>query len=132
MNKKTILIAALTVSQFAQADIIKCVFTEPFYGLTYSTTQSTLTKDEFADDGNPVLTKTKNVSFQIKDAGRFDLMDSKGKVLVELHLNKNGSDGMSDRVYPYEAIVMGEDGKPTLSVGGCTSNFLHAKEDSAQ
>jgi uncharacterized membrane protein len=62
----------------------------------------------------------KNVSFQIKGPGKFELVGKDGKVLQELTLNQNGSDGMSEIVYPYEA-------KAGPLFGGCSSNYLKAK-----
>ena len=83
-------------------------------------TQSTLTY-EYAD--GPKLIQN-NVSFQIKGAGQFELLSADKEVLQVLSLTGAGSDGMSDRVYPYEVqdIQMGLQ-SANGGVGGCTSNF---------
>ena len=94
--KKIFFTSALLFASISQADIIKCSFTEPFISSTYSTTQSTLTYVGF--DLNKVI---KNVSFQIKSAGVFELV-SHGKVIQTLTLNHQGSNGMSDTIYPFE------------------------------
>lgn len=123
--KKTILVAAvLSMVTSAQADIIKCRFSEPSVNTTYSTTQSTLTYDE---DG-AVVKVIKKVSFQIKSAGVFELVSNEGQVLQTLILNNKGSDGMSDRVYPYQAQLHELDQAVNAGVGGCTSNYLKSEE----
>lgn len=108
-------IAFIVVSIFmasAQADIIKCSFTEPFINLEYSMTQSSLTVS-----GADFATYTvKNVSFQIFGPGSFELWNQNKNTVVTLQMDNNGSDGMSDYVYPYTAIYNGQ-------YGGCTSNF---------
>jgi uncharacterized membrane protein len=111
-----------TVATQAKAEVFSCGFTEPFISFSYDTSTQKLTEQ---DD---VLQK-KNVyygiTFQIKYAGTFLLKNKSGKVVAELKLNNNGSDGMSDAVYPYEAKYIGMDG--SLAVhglwGGCTSSL---------
>lgn len=108
------------LASVSQADVIKCSFTEPFVNTTYSMTASTLTYKDF-EGGKKVV---KNVSFQIKSAGVFELMDKKGKVLQTLTLTNKGSDGMSDTIFPFEV----KDTDPMMTanngIGGCTSNYL--------
>lgn len=116
---------AMLMMNSAYADVIKCRFTEPSINTTYSTTQSTLTYDE---DG-AVTQVLKNVSFQIKAAGVFELLSREGKVLQTLILNNQGSDGMSDRIYPYEAQLHEISDAVNLGVGGCTSNYLKAENN---
>lgn len=115
--------ALLLAASVSQADIIKCSFTEPFINTVYSTTQSTLTISGF-DIQKQVI---KNVSFQIKGPGSFDLIDNKGKVLQKLTLNFAGSDGMSDNVYPYEVQDFSMHSYANGGYGGCSSNFLKTK-----
>lgn len=108
-------IAFIFVSLFvgaAQADIIKCSFTEPFINFEYSMTQSSMK----VNDANYGEYTIKNVSFQIMSAGAFELWDKNKNVIVRLYLDGNGSDGMSDYTYPYTATWNG-------LYGGCTSNF---------
>ena len=114
-------IAILFGSQFSQADIIKCTFTEPFWDLEYSTTTNDLKiiKPSEGTNGADLIEVTKSVSFQIKEAGKFELWDKSKKVVLTLDLNWKGSNGMSDHVYPYDARLT--DGN---LYGGCTSNFI--------
>jgi len=127
------LLALTAITLFAaasQADIIKCVFTEPFIDTTYSMAQQTLTYSAFTGEDKPEETVVKNVSFQIKGAGEFELVAKDGTVLQKISLNNKGSDGMSDRTYPYEVEDKGMAGMANSGWGGCSSNFLKATDDS--
>lgn len=107
------------LSSVAQADIIKCSFTEPFIITTYSMAQQTL-KSEVAGEK---ATIAKNVSFQIVGPGEFVLVAKDGSILQKLSLTNKGSDGMSDFDYPFE-VTMGD--KARKLHGGCSSNYLKA------
>jgi uncharacterized membrane protein len=114
----------LLSSVYAQADIITCNFTEPFLVATYSMTQSQLTIKDYSDNKVSV---TKNVSFQIKGPGEFELWDNKKNVVMTLSLNGEGSDGMSDSIYPYSAKMSDMVGFANGGFGGCSSQFLKTK-----
>lgn len=117
---KKILWAMIIASPIlASADIIKCTFTEPFVSSEYSMTQSQLAYTNVEDK----KTVIKNVSFQIKAAGVFELVKD-GQVLQSLELNYKGSNGMSDHVYPYS--VKDNNDITMQGYGGCVSNSLKA------
>lgn len=124
--KKAVLFIISVCCNFAHADIIKCTFTEPFIDTEYSMTKSTLTYNNY--DGQKTVIV--NVSFQIKGPGVFELVGDygKGKVLQVLTLNYQGSDGMSDNVYPYDV----KDNTPIMTAnngfGGCWSNYLPVQQ----
>lgn len=116
---KSLLIGSLFLAaSVSQADVIKCTFTEPFVNSTYSMAQSTLTYS-IAGEEKPVVIK--NVSFQIKEAGVFEVVGQGGKVLQTLNLSHNGSNGMSDDIYPYEVKDVSD--LAGHGIGGCTSNY---------
>lgn len=121
--KKLILpvLAISALSSFASADVIKCTFTEPFVSTTYSMAQQSLTIDNGSEGTKKVI---KDVSFQIKGAGRFELVDKSGKVLQKLSLTGKGSDGMSDATYPYEVVDASQQKFANSGIGGCSSNSL--------
>ncbi len=125
--KKILLAMLISAPILASADIIECTFTEPFVDSQYSMTQSRLTYTD--SEGKKVVLK--NVSFQIKAAGVFELVKD-GQVLQHLELNNKGSNGMSDHVYPYE--VKDNNSLTHKALGGCQSNSLKAilPEDSAE
>ena len=127
--KKLVLTAAILLASIAsQADIITCNFTEPFIVSSYSMAQQSLTYySNSGPNGEQVTTVIKNVSFQIKDAGSFELTSKDGKVLQALTLNKKGSDGMSDNIYPYDVKDNSMGGMANSGYGGCQSNALKVK-----
>ena len=118
----------ITASSIASADIIKCSFTEPFVGATYSTTTNELKISEFDGEGEKVRT-IRNVSFQIKGAGEFELLSKKGAKIMSLKITNEASDGMSNIIFPYEAkFEYSREGYLSGLVGGCSSNFLKADD----
>lgn len=125
MKKIILSTVALLVSVSASADVIKCTFTEPFVSTTYSMAQSTLTYRENITGKVQII---KNVSFQIKSAGVFELVSKGGKVLQVLSLNNNGNDGMSDDVYPFEVQDNNSAMTANSNIGGCSSNYLKVKK----
>jgi uncharacterized membrane protein len=123
--KSLLVTSLLLVASVSQADVIKCSFTEPFVDSVYSMTQSTLTYST-VDERGEVKNVIKNVSFQIKEAGVFQLVAKNGDVLQALKLSHQGSNGMSDAVYPYE--VQDNSGFAGHGIGGCSSNYQKAVE----
>lgn len=116
--RKFILSTVFALPALAQADVITCTFTEPFITTTYSMVQQKLS---WVDNVTGRTQVVRNVSFQIKGPGQFELMDANRNVLQTLNLNFKGSDGMSERNFPYEVQWS------TKSLyGGCESNFLKA------
>ena len=99
----------------ADADIIRCSFTEPFAVTTYSTNTREL---NISYSVEPSKNKTlKEVSLQIMGPGVFELWDEEKQVVQRLELSYKGSDGMSDSVFPYSVRWI-----PENLYGGCTSN----------
>ena len=127
MKKIILSLALITTSLIAKADVINCSFTEPFINSSYSMAQQSLTYKTPGDNGKDVVTVIKNVSFQIKGAGSFELVSKEGKVLQSLKISNNGSDGMSDIVFPYEVNDTGMHSNANNGIGGCYSNSLKAK-----
>ena len=123
MHKICFLFTLLLVSANSSADIIKCDFTEPFYTITYSMAQQSLTIEGYSVPKEVI----KRVSFQIKGPGDFELLDKNNKLLMKLELNYQGSDGMSDFIYPYKATYLPLRDANNYGIGGCTSNFLKEK-----
>lgn len=128
--KLSVLASVTLFAATSQADIIKCVFTEPFIDTTYSMAQQTLTYSTFTGDDKPNVKVVKSVSFQIKAAGDFELVSKDGTVLQKISLNNKGSDGMSDRNYPYKVEDKGMAGMANSGWGGCSSNYLKASDGS--
>ena len=119
MVRQIFCIIAMAVPTIANADIITCNFTEPFVTTIYSTSQNTLSVYYKAERRQEVL---RNISFQIIQAGRFELWDTNRRPVQRLELTFKGSDGMSDKLYPYDAHWISNDLR-----GGCTSIHLGAR-----
>lgn len=108
----------MLMSTAVKAETFKCVFTEPFFTINYDTTTQLMKIDAAVEEANQVI---KGVQFQVKQDGQFVLKDKKGKTLLTMTLDNQGSDGMSDFTYPYSAIANG-------FYGGCESSALKKKE----
>ena len=112
------------VSAAAHADVIKCFFTEPFVNSTYDTKKAKLVFKDSADR----ITIYPNATFEIKGPADFEIRAKDGTVLQTLKLDNQGSDGMSDFVYPYSVKDdSGLTGSPS-GYGGCESNHLKRTE----
>jgi len=117
--KAIILTAVLSITSISQADLIKCSFTEPFADTVYNSKTLDLT---YEGPGFKKVT-IKNVSLEIMHASVFALVDKNGKTLQILNLNDRGSDGMSDKEYPYsvqdQSNMLG-----AVHTGGCVSSYI--------
>jgi uncharacterized membrane protein len=112
------LFALVIVSASAQAEIFTCHFTEPFVTVKYTTGTQTLSYQDFgADQKKPKLSAA---SFLIRDAGVFEVRQN-GKVVMTLTLDKKGSDGASEDVYPYSVDYVSMRGYANGGQGGCES-----------
>ena len=118
--RRLLAIMACVLPTVAEAEIITCTFTEPFVTTTYSTTQSTLTAKYETESREEVLT---HISFQILGPGHFELWDADRRPVHRLDLSHKGSDGMSERRYPYEAHWTSKGVR-----GGCSSTHLPVKQ----
>ncbi len=108
---------SILASPSARAEKFDCGFTEPFLTVTYDTaTQVLVIKDEVM---NTVRTQ-RAISFSVAGPGIFLLRDSKGTEVARLELTHEGSDGMSETVYPY-SVTYGS------WTGGCESSLFRAK-----
>lgn len=134
---KKVLIGLFIIFGFmtqAQAEVLVCSFTEPFFTITYNadTKEVTYTGVDMYDELNDdfmVLTLATQAQFvavpQVSADGtqyvyptqgsEFKLLDDNGDLIVTLHLSYQGSDGMSDFLYPFDAV------HSTGHIGGCYS-----------
>ncbi len=108
--------AFLFVVGSAKAESFKCTFTEPFIDLKYDTETQNLLEKEAIVGKETVL---EGVSLSILAGGIFQLKDKSDKQIATLTLNNNGSDGMSNTLYPFQVEYKG-------LVGGCSSSALKA------
>lgn len=131
-----VVLCGFATSAFAtsQEEVLVCSFTEPFFTIVYNadTNLVTYTGVDMYDELNEdfmVLTLATQARFEAvpsvdtegneyiypTQGSEFRLLDDKGDVIVTLTLSYQGSDGMSDFLYPFDAI------HSSGHVGGCYS-----------
>lgn len=116
---KALVLAPLAlVASLTHADVIRCSQTEPFITETFDTDKGTAHVDRA---GEAPLTEA-GLRLVIMAKGKFEIRNADGSVRRALVLNFKGSDGMSDRVYPYDA------GAGINGPIGCESSELKARD----
>jgi uncharacterized membrane protein len=116
------LASVFLLSGTAHAGTLKCSFTEPFFTLTFTSADGKLVRSS-ADEtdpetGAPIPSVLVDWAKLIRDDKWQDvpqmrvLKDGKTFLIVRL---REGSDGMSDQVFPFEGIY-------SSSVGGCETD----------
>ncbi|MBT9288972.1 hypothetical protein [Prosthecodimorpha staleyi] len=90
----------------AEAGAIRCLFTEPSAVMVWRPAARTLAIEDPVTDYPKVRRDVvRGVTAQRRPAGRIDLVAPDGRVLLRLRRDGRGSDGMSDRRYPYSAVM---------------------------
>jgi uncharacterized membrane protein len=113
-----LLFAGLLLSSAAQADVIKCRFTEPFMTTSYDTASKRMTVTHDVEKRETFLD---GVSMRETARGVFEFRAAGGQIVQHLKRTCRGADGMSLRKYPYTAkLNKGELTTQTL-YGGCAS-----------
>lgn len=127
--KITTLLMSVLISASALASTttkIDCTFTEPFLSVEIDLQKKTAVRVEpdWENDVNKMKRTviSKNIQVVIDSSDlflpKYKVNDSKGKLIMELSMNMNGSDGMSDITYPFSAVMGGD------FWGGCVSNKI--------
>lgn len=121
MKSSVLALATLVsvVANVAHADIIVCRQTEPFINETFDTEKGTVSVVTPENMNNPDVSG--GLKFVIKGAGKFEIRTAQGALRRALTLNYDGSDGMSDLVYPFDG------GAGINGSIGCESSELKAK-----
>lgn len=114
MSKKLLVGMVLTLSSLVQAEAMykaeyTCQFTEPFLSVVYNDSAKTVTVNEM---GEQVLKISRADIKSDAKSKSLIVVDSRGNAILELSA-KEGSDGMSDRVYPMTGVYQGQ-------IGGCS------------
>ena len=128
--------SALAESPIPQKDLLMCSFTEPFFNITYDANRGTVTYvgvDSYDKNTGTFASETlaqnaKIVGSDLDNSvmgSKFQLLDDKGQVILHLVLNFQGSNGMSDEIYPFDAWYMGSKLHYPLQ-GGCESTSAPA------
>ena len=106
----------LSCQSGAKAEIITCIFTEPYASTTYDTRLKTFAVTYDVENRRERL---RNVFLRRTGSGVFQLRDSKRKLIQRLRLCNCGQDGQSDKRYAYDVRWFTEERE--LS-GGCSSS----------
>jgi uncharacterized membrane protein len=118
----TATISLFSVSSFA-LDTLTCGFTEPFITVEYDANTKIVTKTGVEDYNEAtgeflkiVISENAEIKLAAPDqVGVYDLVDvATGTVILSMELNGNGTDGMSDRLYPFSAVYEN-------NYGGCST-----------
>jgi hypothetical protein len=117
--KYALIALALLTANVARAEVITCSQTEPFITEVFDTEAGTAQVTE------AMMNKTKtihNVKMVILAGAHIQFQKANGEVIRELDLTREGSDGMSETVYPIAATSLNG-----LWGGGCEASTLKAK-----
>ncbi|MNT12359.1 hypothetical protein D3C72_1472840 [compost metagenome] len=106
-------IVMIFVAQGALAESIYCTFTEPFMTVVYNSDTNTV-KVTDPEEGDQEM----QVTVEFQQGGVLMLMDLDKTHALKIDLNREGSDGMSDFIYPFEATLDGG------LYGGCETDHL--------
>jgi hypothetical protein len=99
------------------ARVIACSFTEPFIRTSYDSDHRTLTITYDVENRSEVQ---RNISLKAITPTILELQNEKKQVVQRLKLSFRGSDGMSDRLYPYAVQwTPMNDELPQVLYGGC-------------
>jgi uncharacterized membrane protein len=108
--------AILMASQAARAEKIYCYFTEPFINLTYDSDMNQVTH---SSPGSEDKVGQAQVIFNKDGIIGITVVGINNSLVIDT--TKPGSDGMSDYIYPFEAVVDGN------LYGGCETDHLKKK-----
>jgi hypothetical protein len=101
----------------ASAGVITCSFTEPFVRTFYDPPRKTLTIVEDADRQKRVQ---KGITANQVSTAILELRNANGEIVQRLEHSFRGSDGMSDKAYPYAVQWTPRDpNMPESLAGGC-------------
>ena len=120
MKRHLVLCAALWAPDPAAAGVLTCNFTEPFLTLVFDTASGVVTQtssdDEDPDIGKPVPRTIATGAHMVRadDWQGYPTLyvEAAGRRILEIRTSGQGSDGMSEFVYPF-------DGTYGALVGGC-------------
>lgn len=113
-----LLTVTLVAGLGAQAEPVRCMFTEPFYEITVDAQAKTVTFLDAIENKTtvyPILLKTQDEGTTRVEWGA----GAEARVLEYTRDPRGGSDGMSDFVFPYAAATWVAGPDSHLLVGGC-------------
>ena len=91
------LLGGLLLPGIAQADIVKCSFTEPFMTTSYDTSSQQMTVTHDVEKRRTIFDR---ISMREVKPGTFEFRNADGQVLQRVERSCRGSDGMSRNRMP--------------------------------
>lgn len=135
MIKKMLALAVLFSATTSMAVELKCQFTEPFVTVKYQTLTGEMEVIAEYFESIPVIKGLENVMINSVTNTQLNVVNLSDEVLLQIIPDGKGSDGMSDRVFPYSAVLT----LPDLNVkdlhlegplhGGCETEFNRATQN---
>ncbi len=122
-----LVLAAVLVpgTAMGQSKTYTCSFTEPFVRTVFDTHAGTMIVIHDVEKRRETL---RGLSVSKVDGETVEVRGAGKKAIQRLARSYNGTDGMSDRVYPYEVIwTPGRRSLPATLYGGCESDTEKAK-----
>lgn len=113
--------AILLLSSFAHAESIYCYFTEPFITAQYNSDTN-----KIALSGPEIGTIELDAKVEFQKQGIIRISAVGHEYYLDVNTLKEGSDGMSDVVYPFEGVVASEN-----LYGGCETDTLKGQDPNA-
>lgn len=121
-------IALILAPAPAGAGTLNCSFTEPFFSITFDSATGKVVETSAdvtdPDTGQPVPTVLAEHA-RLRVANPQDpfsfVLENAGETILELQLTGHGSDGMSDNLFPFQALRGNHD-------GGCDTDKYPAFE----
>lgn len=118
MKRYLFALALVALPAESLAGTLSCSFTEPFFSITYDSKTGTVTLVSAdvtdPDTGQPIpeiLAEGARLRSVQSDDYRPKLkLEKDGKTILDLQLTGQGSDGMSDNIYPFQGFYGGRDG----------------------
>jgi uncharacterized membrane protein len=136
MMKKILALAVLFSATTSMAVQVTCQFTEPFVTVKYQTLTGQMEVIAEHYEQIPVIS---DLEAKLVNSGenqvQVNVTNSSNQTLLQIIPDGKGSDGMSDRVFPYSAVLT----LPDLNVkdlhlegplhGGCETELRRATEN---
>lgn len=97
------LAALVLIANFAQAEVIQCVFTEPFFSINYDTDTKKLEIVEMTEETPTFVVKADSKAISPTHS---EISNTREHLLLAIYHDNEGSDGMSDRVYPMSGVFI--------------------------
>lgn len=113
--------AIFFLSPFAHAESIYCYFTEPFLKAQYNSDTNKILLSS-PEHGSAELDA--KIEFQKQGVIRISAVGF--NYYLDVNTLKEGSDGMSDIIYPFEGVVVSE-----KLYGGCETDTLKGQDPNA-